>query len=74
MHDSMHALFVDGVFNCLLFLLLESVIQIGYPVVYEVFSKYIAAWKWPARVLWRHLHRISSEDRKKKHRDAGRIK
>ena len=58
MHDWMHALFVDGVFNFVLYLLLESVIQIGFPEIYAVFKDYIATWKWPDRVHSYHLHEI----------------
>ena len=74
MHDWMHALFVDGVFNLTLYLLLESVIQIGLPDVYTAFSNYIANWTWPARVKASHLPEIFAGDRKDKHRAAKHIK
>ena len=74
LHDWMHAIFVDGVFNLILYLLLEAVIQIGFTDVYEVFSKYIANWKWPHRVQGANLHGIFAGDREKKHRTAKHIK
>ena len=74
MHDWMHALFVDGVFNLVLYLLLETIIQIGFNDVYSVFSNYIANWKWPERVHAAHLHEIFEDSRKDKHRKAMHIK
>ena len=70
----MHALFVDGVCNICLYLLLETCIVGGYGSVYESFSEYIANWKWPARVGYAHLSGIFEASRKDKHRKAKHIK
>ena len=74
MHDWMHALFVDGVFNLVLYLMLETVLQLGLTNVYSVFSNYIANWRWPHRVHSYHLHEIFTADRRDKHRLAKHIK
>ena len=78
LHDWMHALFVDGVFNLTLYLLLETFIITGETGVYEVFSNYIATWRWPHRVGMHgsanHLAEIFSRDRRDKHRAAKHIK
>ena len=73
-HDWMHALFVDGVFNTILYLLLEAFIQGGCKDVYEVYSQYISNWSWPDHILSAHLPAIFSHDRRGKHRAAKHIK
>ena len=74
MHDWMHGNFVDGVFNVLLFLVLESMISRGYNNIYTTYSEFIANWKWPSRLHSAHLAEIFSESRSKKHRAAKQIK
>ena len=76
MHDWMHALFVDGIYNTTLYLLFESFLQAGKPDIYTVFSDFVAKWTWPARVNMhgRHLPDIFAGNRKKKHRAAKHIK
>ena len=76
MHDWMHAIFVDGIWNHCVFLLLESMIRAGYKDVYTMISDYIALWTWPCRIHQSssHFSSIFSEDRKDKHRKAKRIK
>ena len=74
LHDWMHALFVDGVFNLTLYLLLEAFIQGGCKEIYEVYSQYISNWSWPCHILSKHLPDIFSIDRKDKHRAAQHIK
>ena len=61
-------------FNLTMYLLLDAFIDIGFPEVYEVFSNFIANWKWPGRLHSTFLHEIFADDRKKKHRDAKHIK
>ena len=74
LHDWMHGLFVDGVFNICLFLMFEVFIQKGFNTVYAVFSEYVSKWTWPLRTPGSHLHEIFSESRRDKHRKAKHIK
>ncbi len=55
MHDWMHGLFVDGVANVMVYLMLESFIQNGMPLVYETFCDYAATCKWPLKFHGDHL-------------------
>ena len=48
MHDYMHALWVDGIFNLLLYLLFEAFFQQRQPV-YKSFSDYLLSWSWPGQ-------------------------
>ena len=73
-HDWMHALFVDGLFNLAVYMLLEAFIVAGFPHVYQVCSDYIAKWTWPARIHGNHLHENFEHCRRDKHRKAHHIK
>jgi hypothetical protein len=73
-HDWMHCLFVDGVVNLAVYLLLEVFVKGGYPDVYQILSEYIVNWVWPARLHANHLEEIFAEGRKDKHRNAKHIK
>ena len=74
LHDWMHAFFVDGIFNVVLYLVLEAAMQKGFTSVYTVFSDYVAKWTWPLRVNGSHLHEIFDDSRRDKHRAAKHIK
>ena len=74
MHDPMHCLFVDGICNLALFLLLESCIQAGFVNVYTVLSEYLAKWTLQSRISGADLPDIFSEGRRDKHRKAKHIK
>jgi hypothetical protein len=75
-HDPMHGLFVDGVFNILVYLLFEHMIQQGYLDIYEIFSNYVEKWNFPVRLkqTGAGLAKIFSKDRRDKHRSAKHIK
>ena len=74
-HDWMHGIFVDGVYNTVVYLLFESCINAGYSDIYESFRGYLAKWRWPGRLAnMAHVSDIFTETRKKKHRDAMHIK
>ncbi len=73
-HDWMHALFVDGIFNLAIFLLFEVFIRRGLPNVYSVFADFLSKWTWPQRIHGSHLAEIFSNDRQPKHRKAKHIK
>jgi hypothetical protein len=74
MHDPMHCLFVDGICNLVLYLLLESCMAAGYTDVYAILSEYIARWRWPSRIGDDYLADIFSKERRDKHRKAKHIK
>lgn len=74
MHDYMHALFVDGVLNLVIYLCFEQFIQAGQTGVYESFSEFLSHWKFPGRLHADHLSDIFAGDRRDKHRKAKHIK
>ena len=74
MHDWMHALFVDGISTVTLYLLLETMMQFGFPGGYTAFSDYISKWSWPNRLNGAHLAEIFEASRKDKHREATHIR
>ncbi len=74
MHDPMHCLFVDGICNLALYLLLESCERAGYKDIYNALSDYLAKWNWPSRIDGEHLPSIFVEARRDKHRKAKHIK
>ena len=56
-HDWMHGIFVGGVWNVALYLVLEMLIDAGYIDIYNVFADFIAKWSWPGRISnSAHLH------------------
>ena len=73
-HDWMHAIFVDGVCNFLVYLLLEQFIQKGWTGIYGTFADFGKNWHWPSRYHRDKRHEIFMESRSKKHRDAKHIK
>jgi len=75
LHDWMHALLVDGVFNDVLLLLLNHVQYDGAPNVWELLEGYVARWHWPALCgSTAGLAEVFSPARKKSHKDSGHIK
>ena len=73
-HDWMHCLFVDGVYNVQLYLLLEAFLDDGCANIYELVRGYVAKWHWPSRF---HAHRLSelfASHRKESSRKAQHIK
>eukprot|EP00959_Pyramimonas_sp_CCMP1952_P170329 3558902-Pyramimonas_sp.AAC.1 len=70
MHDYMHALFVDGVVNLVIFLTFEEFISAGLNGVWELFSDFLANWVSPGRFHATHVDSIFNADRKDKHRKA----
>ena len=73
-HDFMHGLFVDGVCNITVYLVLEAFIVSGMSDVYTQLSSYIGLWDWPGRIYSNQLPDIFAESRKDKHRKAHHIK
>ena len=75
-HDWMHGLFVDGVYNVTVYLLLEAFIDNGTKNVYDMVRDYIASWTWPngLRKNAKQLAGIFSRGKKDNHRNAARIK
>lgn len=75
MHDYMHALWVDGIFNLVLYLLFEAFFQERRPI-YKTFSEYVLSWAWPSKnkVKATDLAQIFGPDRMKSSRKARHIK
>jgi hypothetical protein len=75
MHDYMHAFWVDGVFNVMLYLLFEAFVQERRPV-YKAFSGYLDQWSWPGKnnAKASELAKIFSTERTKSNRKAKHIK
>ncbi len=74
LHDYMHALFVDGVLNLVIYLVFEMFIKAGETGVYESFSEYASHWQFPGRLHADHLSDIFAGERRDKHRAAQHIK
>ena len=74
MHDYMHALFVDGVLNFVIFLCFEAFIKSGKTGIYESFSEFVSNWKFPGKFHANHLSDIFTSDRRDRHRAAKHIK
>ena len=74
MHDYMHALFVDGILNLVIYLCFEKFISAGHTNVYVSFSDFLSNWKFPGRLNADHLSDIFSDERRDKHRKAKHIK
>ena len=75
MHDWMHCLFANGVWNTLVYLLFEAFIRDRRPGIYELFQGYVALWRWPSGVGNAvALADIFSTRRKKGHRDNKHIR
>ena len=72
LHDPMHCLFVDGVCNVSVYLLLEEHISAGQKGIYGELEVFLKEWAYPGRVHGTHLSDIFSAP--KKHRDAQHIK
>ena len=74
MHDYMHALFVDGVLNLVIYLCFEQFIKAEQKGVYEAFSEFLSHWKFPARLHADHVSDIFKSERRDRHRSASHIK
>ena len=72
LHDIMHCLFVDGVCNVSVYLLLEEHISAGQKDIYGELEKFLQEWQYPGRVHGTHISDIFATP--KKHRDAKHIK
>ena len=73
-HDWMHALFVDGVVNLVVYLLFNACMIDGMPGVWESFSDYLSHWRFPARLHAHHLAELFQGARKESHKKAKHIK
>eukprot|EP00959_Pyramimonas_sp_CCMP1952_P175460 3666925-Pyramimonas_sp.AAC.1 len=70
----MHALFVDGVVNLVIYLTFEAFISARLSGAWESFSELLANRAFPGRFHVTHLDSIFNADRKDKHRKAQRGK
>ena len=55
MHDWMHGLFSNGVFNILLQLTLNALENAGLPGLYRMLAEYVLQWNMPKRIGERQL-------------------
>ena len=65
LHDVMHCLFVHGVCNVIIYLLLEELITAGMKDIYEQLENFLQLWEYPRRVHGNGLPDNFSEARKK---------
>ena len=73
MHDWMHCMFVQGVWNLTMNLLLEAV-EKSRRDVYAQLLAYVSHWRWPCRLKQRKLHELFTESRRKSNREGGQFK
>ena len=73
-HDWMHCLVANGVYNTLIYLLFEAFFQAGRTNIYEAFEGYLKLWRWPAKHHSAHLPEIFCTKRAKSSREAKHIK
>ena len=50
MHDWMHLIFVQGIFNTCIMHLLHEIHQSGVTDIWDMFHGYVCMWTWPRRV------------------------
>ena len=71
MHDWMHGLFSNGVFNTVLQLLLNSLEGDGLSDLYPMLAGFVQQWNLPMRIGERNLGGVFETNRRKGNRDAG---
>ena len=71
-HDPQHTIFVNGVFNTVLYLVLES-LHVNGMRVYEAVRKFLEGWSWPSRVWNPGLAAVFSPVRVKSWRKSHRV-
>ena len=76
MHDYMHAFWVDGIFNTMVYLLFQVFVQKGRRTVYKTFSDFLMSWTWPSKnkVEASYMASIFGAERMKSNRKAQHIK
>ena len=68
MHDWMHGIFSNGIFNVTANLLLESLEDAGVKTAYAMLHEYVCHWKWPSRVHSSNLAKIFDAKRREGNR------
>ena len=74
MHDWMHCIFVSGVWNICLEMVLQALRSAGIRDVYDSLRDYVKLWCWPRRVNSGKLHELSTDGRRKKNLEALKFK
>ena len=76
MHDYMHAFWVDGIFNTMVYLLFQAFVLKGRRTVYKTFSDFLMSWTWPSKnkVEASYMASIFGAERTKSNRKAKHIK
>jgi hypothetical protein len=70
MHDWMHCIFVSGVWNHVMDLLLESLKEAGIARPYDLFYNYIKQWHWPGRLKMNKVFEVFAHKRREGNRKA----
>ena len=73
MHEWMHCIFVQGIWNLLLNLVLESIEKQGVNAYAELLG-YLSRWHWPHRLRMSKLHELFTPSKRKSNREAGQFK
>ena len=73
-HDWMHTLVANGIYNICVCLTLEAAIENRQHNVYELLRGFIQHWRWPSKLHTTDLHDIFTATRKQSHRKANHIK
>ena len=74
MHDWMHCLFVSGVFNITLNLVLRALHFAGVTDAYSLAYSFIERWRWPQRLRQRALHEMFAQPRERANNEARKFK
>ena len=72
MHDWMHCMFVQGIWNITMHVLLEAIEKTRRDV-YPQLQTYVSHWRWQCR-LKNKLFELFTESRRKSNRDGGQFK
>jgi len=73
-HDWMHAVLVHGVFNTMVYLLLEALVKAGVRDIWDQMHAYVGFWTWPNRVTSSTLHDVFQKRRQSSSRKAKNFK
>ena len=74
MHDWMHCIFVQGVWNLCTNMLLNALEAGGIRDAYPKLFDYTQLWTWPARLKMTRLHELFWESKRTSNRTAGQFK
>ena len=70
MHDWMHGMFANGIFNILLCLVLNA-LEVHQRNIYCILYQFVEQWYWPGSKNLLGLEKIFGEKRRKGNKDGG---